>query len=411
MAYTTLRSLLSAIANAIRSVDGTSADINAQDFPERISELGDGNILFAVDGRAYKKSVVIPAQSDGHTVTSIGNYAYQNTLIRSITLPTSTNFTQIGSWAFASTALQKISVPDSVTTIGETAFYNCTSLLAAKISNAVNNLQRYLFYNCKYLRALSVSPNLSNIADYALSDCYWLTHIVSDYDVVNQGYDFTAEQSYNLAPKKIATVGNNAFSYCYHLRNIWLFSSSVTIGTNAFLDCYSLFVHGWTGGNVDTATANSEAGFIGYTQTGNEIEVNKIHYGKHYDFHIYHMAGFYLDKLYKTFFIPPEINNIPVTKIVSNSSFSGDFLSIDSVIFSENLVEIGGGVAIFGPHVNYVSLPLSLTTIGDYVFMSISPHANIQYSGTVNDWSSVTLGNDSFQSGAVIHCTDGDITI
>lgn len=42
MAYTTLNSLLTAIANAIRAKKGTTAQINAQNFPSEISSISTG---------------------------------------------------------------------------------------------------------------------------------------------------------------------------------------------------------------------------------------------------------------------------------------------------------------------------------------------------------------------------------
>lgn len=42
MAYTTLNSLLTAIANAIRAKKGTTAQINAQNFPSEIASISTG---------------------------------------------------------------------------------------------------------------------------------------------------------------------------------------------------------------------------------------------------------------------------------------------------------------------------------------------------------------------------------
>lgn len=61
MAYTTLRSLLSAIANAIRSVDGSTEDINAQDFPERIQAIN-GFLIYSnvkIKVNALPQNVII----------------------------------------------------------------------------------------------------------------------------------------------------------------------------------------------------------------------------------------------------------------------------------------------------------------------------------------------------------------
>lgn len=45
MAYTTLNSLLTAIANAIRSKKGTTAQINAQNFPSEIASISTSSTI------------------------------------------------------------------------------------------------------------------------------------------------------------------------------------------------------------------------------------------------------------------------------------------------------------------------------------------------------------------------------
>ena len=48
MAYTTLNSLLTAIANAIRSKKGTTAQINAQNFPSEIASIKTGKEIIYI---------------------------------------------------------------------------------------------------------------------------------------------------------------------------------------------------------------------------------------------------------------------------------------------------------------------------------------------------------------------------
>ena len=69
------------------------------------------------------KSVII-----GYGVTSIGNYAFEDcTSLTSVTIPDSV--TGIGNMAFEDcTSLASVTIPDSVTSIGNSAFSACTSL-------------------------------------------------------------------------------------------------------------------------------------------------------------------------------------------------------------------------------------------------------------------------------------------
>jgi hypothetical protein len=73
-------------------------------------------------------AVAIPSTLYGLPVTSLGDYAFYNcTSLTSVTIPDSV--TSIGDYAFYNcTSLTSVTIPDSVTSIGDWAFFNCTSL-------------------------------------------------------------------------------------------------------------------------------------------------------------------------------------------------------------------------------------------------------------------------------------------
>ena len=65
-------------------------------------------------------NVVIPRIIDGVSVTSIGNSAFKNNNLTSVTIPNSV--TSIGSHAFAFNQLTSVTIPNSVISIGRYAF-------------------------------------------------------------------------------------------------------------------------------------------------------------------------------------------------------------------------------------------------------------------------------------------------
>ena len=84
--------------------------------------------------------------------TSIGTSAFRNcTNLSSITIPNSV--TSIGSSAFQGCeVLTSIIIPDSVTSIGiSSTFKDCTSLASITIPDSVTIIGDYFFHNCKSL--------------------------------------------------------------------------------------------------------------------------------------------------------------------------------------------------------------------------------------------------------------------
>ncbi|MBC2441404.1 leucine-rich repeat domain-containing protein, partial [Clostridium saccharobutylicum] len=86
------------------------------------------------------KNVIIPSQIDGISVTSIGDDAFRNwSSLTSITIPSSV--TSIGNSAFSRcSGLTSITIPSSVTSIGNSAFYGCSGLTSITIPSSVTSI-------------------------------------------------------------------------------------------------------------------------------------------------------------------------------------------------------------------------------------------------------------------------------
>ena len=59
--------------------------------------------------------------------------------------------TSIGDSAFSFCGLTEITIPDSVTSIGDNAFYNCSGLTEITIPDNVTSIGDYAFYDCTNL--------------------------------------------------------------------------------------------------------------------------------------------------------------------------------------------------------------------------------------------------------------------
>ena len=156
----------------------------------------------------------------GNGVTSIGNYAfYECTSLTSVTIGDSV--TSIGNYAFAwCSSLTSVTIGDSVTTIGNDAFFSCDSLTSVTIGDSVTTIGYWAFGYCSSLTSVTIPDSVTTIGDSAFSECTSLT-IVTIGD-------------------SVTTIGDYAFAYCDSLTSVTIGDSVTTIGWAAFYECSSL---------------------------------------------------------------------------------------------------------------------------------------------------------------------------
>ena len=117
-------------------------------------------------------STIIP-----NSVTSIGNYAFREcTGLTSVTIPNSV--TSIGIYAFLKcTGLTSVTIGNSVTSIGEHAFYGCSGLTSVTIPNSVTSIGRYAFSACSGLTSVTIPNSVTSIGERAFCGCSGLTSV------------------------------------------------------------------------------------------------------------------------------------------------------------------------------------------------------------------------------------------
>ena len=114
--------------------------------------------------------VVIPSKINGITVETIGNTAFQNSAVTSVTIPDSV--TAIYSGAFANCSqLTNISIPNSVTYIGFSAFEHCTSLKSITLPSSLRSISEALFFGCSQLTTIHIPVSVTSIGSYAFDGC------------------------------------------------------------------------------------------------------------------------------------------------------------------------------------------------------------------------------------------------
>ncbi len=114
-----------------------------------------------------------------NSITSIGEYAFYGcTGLTNIEIPNSV--TSIGNSAFyGCTDLTNITIPGSIITIEDAAFNGCWSLTSVIISNGVVSIGSYAFVGCTYLTSVTIGNSVTSIGDYAFLECNWLSRVTS----------------------------------------------------------------------------------------------------------------------------------------------------------------------------------------------------------------------------------------
>ena len=160
-------------------------------------------------------NLVIP-----NSVTSIGNYAFIDCSgLISVTIPNSV--TSIGNSAFSYCSnLTSVIIPNSVMSIGDRAFEGSSNLTSVTIGNSVTTIGGSAFMGCSGLTSVAIGNSVTSIGGEAFYQCSGLTFIT--------------------IPNSVVSIGGSAFQNCSGLTSVTIGSGIRKIGTSAFASCSKL---------------------------------------------------------------------------------------------------------------------------------------------------------------------------
>jgi hypothetical protein len=346
--------------------------------------------------------VTIPTNINGLTVTSIGNGVTSvfSASLTSVTIPDSvtsigeyafydcTNLTQatlgdgltsIGAYAFADcTSLTSVAIPASVTSIGDWAFAVCYDVTNATIANGLTSIGDNVFYDCNSLTNVAIPASVTSIGSGAFADCTSLTAITVDtnnpaYSSTN-GMLFDITQSMLLQspgtmggsytiPGSVTSLGNYAFAGCASLTNVTISASVTNIGDDTFLEC------GLISGTIPASV----------TSIGDDV--------------------FYDCASLTSVTIPSSVTSI--------GDYAFTYTGLTNVTIPKSVTSLGTD-AFFGCfNLTNVTIPGSVTSLGDYAFYYCINLASVCFTG--NPPPSVGLSLFEFDNNPTVYYLPGTI--
>jgi hypothetical protein len=118
-----------------------------------------------------QRDVTIPSEIGGIPVRFIGENAFEYSFLTSVIIPDSV--TRIGDYAFYYCSfLKSIDIPEGVTYIGEYAFMGCASLTHITIPEGVTRIGTFAFFACNSLTSVTIPASVTSIGRGAFDYCF-----------------------------------------------------------------------------------------------------------------------------------------------------------------------------------------------------------------------------------------------
>jgi len=134
-------------------------------------------------------------------------------------------------------------IPNSATSIGQSAFYGCSSLTSVTIPDSVTSIEGGAFYECSNLTSVTIGNGVTSMGFFAFAYCSSLTSVTIPESVTSIGEAAFASCSSLTSvtiPDSVTSVGGEAFYYCTGLTSVTIGSGVTSTGDRAFSRCSSL---------------------------------------------------------------------------------------------------------------------------------------------------------------------------
>ena len=257
----------------------------------------------------------------------------------------------------------------SVTTIGESAFYNCTRLKSISISGSVTSIGDSAFAGCNSLKSIDISGSVTSIGKYAFSFCSSLTDIT--------------------IPEGVTTIGDNAFRACYSLAGITILGSVNKIGEDAFFyTAYYDNTNNWENGvlYIGNHLIEAETSISGaYTVKSGTITIAENAFYECSSLTAISIPSSVTSIGKCTFYDCSDLTSVSIPDSVTEIGYKafGDCSSLTSISIPNSVTSIGERAFSGCSKLKSISIPSSVTSIGSAAFSGCSKLTSISIPSSV----------------------------
>ena len=303
--------------------------------------------------------------------------------------------TSVGNYALQNTAAVKITISDTVETIGDYGFFDISAVEELNLGACLKTIGKWAFTGGFKLKKLVLPDGLVSIGEHSFANC----HIIEEL----------------IIPDSVVTIGDYAFSYCRRMKKLYLGASVKTFPIRAFDACEAIE-------EIQVSEDNQYYSNDEYGVLFNKNKTKLVLYPSAASYESYTIPDSVQVVGEYAFYDSNNLKSITTgenIKTIENCSFCG-LDNLTSIEFHPGLEVIGYNAFKNCKNLKSIILPDTVTNVYDYAFEGCESLTDVYYSGTEEQWSSINIstrlnGNDMLLNANITYlyghtCSFGDWT-
>lgn len=332
----------------------------------------DGYIIEKVGTKCFYGNTTLKKVTLGENVKELGNYAFADTEIQ-VVIPENSVLNKIGEYAFSGNVTEKISLPDSVTIIGNGAFKDSAlQTISIGKNSELQTIGELAFYNTN-ISEVYLPAKLSEVGAEAFKNVETLQNAeIADGSVKlklnNSAFEGCGISEITI-PARVFYIGEYTFGSCPNLQNISVDddNSSYTSIDGVLCSSTETTLLQYPCGKEGAYAVPEQIKVLTYESFKNASKLTEISFGKGSKITTIGVRTFSGCSALKKINIPDSVVSIDMYAFENCQKLS-------EVIFGEQsqLTGVYEGAFYGCRELNQIMLPDGILEIGEYAFYQCS---------------------------------------